>query len=469
MTLEERISAWMDAHEAEFIRDTARLVAIPSVSGPAAPGAPFGAECRRALDEAAALCRGYGFETQIYGGAMGSADYNGERAALDILAHLDVVGPGEGWDSDPFAARAEGGFLFGRGVDDDKGPFVLALFAMRCLKELGIELRSGCRLLFGTHEENGSDDLPYYYSNHAPAAHTFTPDTGFPVYNTEKGDWRIAVSRAWPRGEALPRLESAEGGFRINVVPGDASARIAGLDARAVLAAAAPAAEEYGVGLSAEDVPGGCELRVHGRQAHAAAPWLGNNAVTALIGILARLPLEGPAAGALKSLARFFPHGDWLGEGCGVAMADGESGPLTLSANILGITPEGLRLDADARVPLSATEENCPGKLYPALAAAGFSAGGVMERAHHTPPDGGFIRSLLESYERYTGQKGECRATGAGTYVHNIPGGVGFGAYMPGFDTRLHGANERIRVRDALTAGKIFALAIAKICEIKED
>ena len=92
-----------------------------------------------------------------------------------------------------------------------------------------------------------------------------------------------------------------------------------------------------------------------------------------------------------------------------------------------------------------------------------------MERAHHTPPDGGFIRSLLESYERYTGQKGECRATGAGTYVHNIPGGVGFGAYMPGFDTRLHGANERIRVRDALTAGKIFALAIAKICEIKED
>ena len=200
MTLEEKISAWMDAHEAEFIRDTARLVAIPSVSGPAAPGAPFGAECRRALDEAIALCRGYGFETQIYGGAMGSADYNGERAALDILAHLDVVGPGEGWDTDPFAARAEGGFLFGRGVDDDKGPFVLALFAMRCLKELGIELRSGCRLLFGTHEENGSDDLPYYYSNHAPAAHTFTPDTGFPVYNTEKGDWRIAVSRAWPRG-----------------------------------------------------------------------------------------------------------------------------------------------------------------------------------------------------------------------------------------------------------------------------
>ena len=60
-------------------------------------------------------------------------------------------------------------------------------------------------------------------------------------------------------------------------------------------------------------------------------------------------------------------------------------------------------------------------------------------------------------------------ATGGGTYVHDIPGGVAFGATMPGFDSRLHGANERIRVSDALTASKIFALAIVKICKIRED
>ena len=40
---------------------------------------------------------------------------------------------------------------------------------------------------------------------------------------------------------------------------------------------------------------------------------------------------------------------------------------------------------------------------------------------------------------------------------------------MPGFDSRLHGANERIRVTDALTASKIFALAIYKICKGKEE
>ena len=92
----------MDAHEDELLRDIARLVAVPSVKGEAAPGAPFGTETRRALDGAVALCREYGFETAIYGGAIATADYNAKPAALDILGHLDVVAPGDGWDSDPY-------------------------------------------------------------------------------------------------------------------------------------------------------------------------------------------------------------------------------------------------------------------------------------------------------------------------------------------------------------------------------
>ena len=135
MTLEERISAWIDAHEDELLRDIARLVAVPSVKGEAVPGAPFGTETRRALDGAVALCREYGFETAIYGGAIATADYNAKPAALDILGHLDVVAPGDGWDSDPYTLTRRGdGCAYGRGVDDDKGPVVEALYAMRCLK-----------------------------------------------------------------------------------------------------------------------------------------------------------------------------------------------------------------------------------------------------------------------------------------------------------------------------------------------
>ena len=156
--IEKRISDWIDSHRDEFLRDVARMVAIESVGGESAPDAPFGPGPRAALDEMLKLCGEYGFATDIYHGAMGSADYNGKAARLDILGHLDVVGPGDGWDTDPYKATLkDDGCLYGRGTDDDKGPVVEALYAMRCLKELGVELEHGCRLLFGTDEETGSE------------------------------------------------------------------------------------------------------------------------------------------------------------------------------------------------------------------------------------------------------------------------------------------------------------------------
>ena len=53
---------------------------------------------------------------------------------------------------------------------------------------------------------------------------------------------------------------------------------------------------------------------------------------------------------------------------------------------------------------------------------------------------------------------------GGGTYVHDIPGGVAFGAAMPEFESNLHGANERMKIDDMLTAIKIFAAVICDIC-----
>ena len=468
--IEKRISDWIDSHRDEFLRDVARMVAIESVGGESAPDAPFGPGPRAALDEMLKLCGEYGFATDIYHGAMGSADYNGKAARLDILGHLDVVGPGDGWDTDPYKATLkDDGCLYGRGTDDDKGPVVEALYAMRCLKELGVELEHGCRLLFGTDEETGSGDLHYYYDEHEPAPNTFTPDTGFPVYNVEKGMYRPVITRSWPGEAGQPRLVSAQGGFRINVVPAEATAVIEGLDAPGALKFAGPCADKCGVELIASDTPAGCEILVRGKQTHAAYPQSGINAVTALLAVISELPLAGAAFEAVKELSRRVPHGELLGEGCGIAQSDEISGELTISADIFELDETGLKLECDSRVPICADEANCREALEQMAREAGFEVTGGMIAAHHTPGDGEFVQSLLKCYEHYTGLKGECVSTGGGTYVHDIPGGVGFGSGMPGFDSRLHGANERIRVTDALTASKIFALAIYKICKGKEE
>ena len=49
--LYRKIDAWFEAHREELIRDIIRLVRIPSVSDPASGTVPFGAACRRAMDE----------------------------------------------------------------------------------------------------------------------------------------------------------------------------------------------------------------------------------------------------------------------------------------------------------------------------------------------------------------------------------------------------------------------------------
>ena len=53
---------------------------------------------------------------------------------------------------------------------------------------------------------------------------------------------------------------------------------------------------------------------------------------------------------------------------------------------------------------------------------------------------------------------------GGGTYVHGIPGGVAFGASMPGFVSNLHGPDERVNVADLLTAAMIYTQVILDVC-----
>jgi hypothetical protein len=64
-----------------------------------------------------------------------------------IYGHADVqpVDPLDLWDSPPFEPRVEGGYFWGRGVDDDKGGLLNAVHVRR----VGGRGRAGPRLLLG--------------------------------------------------------------------------------------------------------------------------------------------------------------------------------------------------------------------------------------------------------------------------------------------------------------------------------
>ena len=103
--MDAKLNAIIESMHDEMIDTLQKWIRVPSVKGEAAPGAPFGKEVRSMLDMALADCEQMGFKTQNFDGYIAHADLGegSDEDALAILAHLDVVGEGDGWNTDPYA------------------------------------------------------------------------------------------------------------------------------------------------------------------------------------------------------------------------------------------------------------------------------------------------------------------------------------------------------------------------------
>lgn len=465
---QDKINAYFDdpARRQQLVESISRLVRIRSVREEAQPGMPFGPGPAAALAEALKLAGELGFATKNYDNYVGAVDFNDQETQLHILCHLDVVGEGTGWTvTEPYAPVEVDGMLYGRGTDDDKGPAVAALLAMQAVKDLGVPLKKNVRLLLGTDEESGSEDIAYYYNKEPYAPCTFSPDGEFPVINLEKGSYKPVFTKTWAAESATPRVSEFHGGFRINVLPPEATCVVAGLSAEAAQPYCDKAAAETGVAYELTQQGDDLHILCKGKGAHASTPEEGVNAITGLIHLLCALPLaKVGSTAALHALNALFPHGDCAGKALGIAQADELSGPLTVAFSLLEMNDTGLSGQFDSRVPVCANEDNCKTVTETSFAKFGFTAEGGMQEPHYTPADTPLVKTLLKCYEQYTGNKGECLAIGGGTYVHEIPGGVAFGCAMPGFNGNMHGPDEHTCIADQLTAAKIFAQAIIDLC-----
>ena len=465
--IREQIEAYFSDKEKLLVEAVSRLVSIDSVEGDGAPGAPFGPGPAAALEEALTIAKEWGLAAENHEGYVGTADLNDGEDALHILGHLDVVAPGEGWTvTQPYAPKLVDGLLYGRGTDDDKGPVIASLLAMKAVKDLGIPLKKNCKVIMGTNEESGSGDIAWYFARNPYAPATFSPDSGFPVVNTEKGGFRPSFSRSWPVQSGLPRVKWLHGGIRLNILPGDASAGVEGLTMYDIQPVARNITARTGIKFTFAHEDGLTVIRAKGEASHAAWPEGGNNAITGLVALLCALPLaEGGCKEALDGLNALLPHGDYTGRALGIAQEEPVAGHLTVAFSLLEVGEAGLEGRFDSRVPLCASEDNCLNVAKAAFEARGFAFEGSQSEPHHVPADSPFIKTLLKRYEEYTGLKGECLSTGGGTYVHDIPGGVAFGCSLPGFDSHLHGPDERVRVSDLMLSAKLFAHVIVDLCQ----
>jgi succinyl-diaminopimelate desuccinylase len=81
-------------------------------------------------------------------------DASGEP--VGIYGHVDVVPAGEGWSTPPFVLTRQGEWLHGRGAADMKGAIAALLLALQALRRHGVALRHAPKLLLCTDEEGGA-------------------------------------------------------------------------------------------------------------------------------------------------------------------------------------------------------------------------------------------------------------------------------------------------------------------------
>lgn len=460
----EKIEKFFAENTDNMLRDVAALVAVPSTREAPLPGKPFGEGPAKALDTALSIARDMGFKTRNFDNYAGTIDL-GDEPKLAILAHVDVVEAGDGWDTDPYVPVLKDGKLYGRGTSDDKGPAIAALYAMAAARaiEPGLE---GVRLVLGCAEETGSECMEHYMSCEKLPGMVFSPDAEFPVINIEKGGFAPRFGAHWTEPDkAVPGVVSFVGGKTFNIVPGKATAVVRGLEAGAVEAAAK--AQNTGVAFTVTQEGENVCILCEGKGAHASTPQEGVNAQTALIKLLCSLDLRGSNAEALKKLAELFPHGDTCGEALGINISDEVSGDLTMAFSVLAMDENGFEAVFDSRVPICGNKDNVAAPVLEKFAKVGFRVlgGSEMRPPHHTPEDSQFVQTLLKSYEKFSGLEGKCIAIGGGTYVHEVEGGVAFGCTLPGTDTHMHGANEFTPVDELVMSAKIFTDVILKLCK----
>ena len=209
-------------YEKEYLEDLFGLLRIDSVlkEQPEVKDAPFGYGCVEALNYTLELGKKMGFKTKNIDNIAGYIEFGEGKEILGILCHLDVVPVGEGWTNPPFSPILKDGKIYARGSNDDKGPLMSSLYAMKILKDNGFKPNKRVRLIIGTDEETASRGIVRYLEKEEQPTIGFSPDADFPLIYGEKGIMSIDIISK----EVTSAIENIKSGDVYNVVPDKAYA-----------------------------------------------------------------------------------------------------------------------------------------------------------------------------------------------------------------------------------------------------
>ncbi|MGL5190627.1 MAG: Sapep family Mn(2+)-dependent dipeptidase, partial [Cetobacterium sp.] len=222
MNTRKTLEHYIDENFQDTLKDIQKIIKIKTVKEESTDGAPFGLGLKKGLEETLKIAKDLGFKTVNLDNYIGYAEFGEGEEYIGILGHIDVVPEGEHskWSVPPFSGEIVERNIISRGALDNKGPIISALHSMKALKESIPTFNHRVRIIFGTNEESGDEDIKYYLSKEKAPKYAFTPDGQFPVVFSEKGIYTFSFKDSFLKEDTS--ILDIVGGTRSNVVPEEA-------------------------------------------------------------------------------------------------------------------------------------------------------------------------------------------------------------------------------------------------------
>lgn len=425
--MRNKIDGYIKASRSQIIEDILELVRIKSVNGCAD-------ENSEALNLFLQKAEAMGFATmRTSTGDAGIVELGQGAETLGILVHMDVVGVGDTdkWTYPPFEGRVAKGFIWGRGVVDDKGPAVMCLYALKAIKDLEIPLNKRIWLIVGTSEEAEWTDIANFKKEFPVPDFGFSPDGDFPIFNKEKGYCDIQMRFTEPCIDVLEKLTA---GDSPNTVPSRAELKIRNQES----------------------------LVFHGIACHSSVPSIGVNAISKMA-----VELSYRTEFNFIRFLNDFLAKDYNGENLGLNQNVDKNLP---PAHRSIIVPTILKLEGD-KVMLNVNVRSCAGISREDVIAAFMK----QEKKYHfemelydflapmaVDENEDFLQVMADVYSDYGYDSSFQSALGT-SYAKSMDHFVSFGPVFQTEPSCAHMEDERMSIAAMITATQIYATYIATV------
>jgi len=433
-----------------FIRTLKDLLSINSVydATTVTSQRPYGLGVSQALEYMKALALKDGFDVEEYEGHAISITLNPGYPRIDVVSHLDVVEPGEGWTSDPFTPRLQDNKLIARGTEDMKTTALLSYVILKEIRDSKRPLTHTLRVVFGTDEERTMKDMEHYITQAGQPKFAFTPDGYFPLSIGEKGAlmWEL-------EGNLDHEGLELNGGVQCNVIAPSCVFSLKDLDETL----AAQLIHDLKLNASIQNH----QIQITGKAGHASRPDSGHNAIVDALELLSHLTQNQ----SLQVMYQCFK--DPYGRSAGISITHPSMKELTLNLGVLKIHQGKVFAQVDCRYPINTSSEKLSRKLKDQLPFLEIS---LPYDAKPTLADinNPYVQTLLESYKRHYLDDLEPVISGGVSYCKVFENSVAFGPHWQATGSTAHQKNEGIDIDFINDLYHVYQAAMIALATQKE-